>query len=214
MIQSKALCGLRTRSIGNVQPHLIVSSRTASHHVQYCGRWTPLLLQHPQGLPCWRPSTPLAKQAPGPGRQRASAASRQAAAAASSQVAVFPAGRKQAKVTLPAFIVIVSATEVLQRRDSIAEEIGAAISEGATGILLGDAQGLGEHRSYPRPGLGVLITQPWGLQTIIVQPLCFVKAHASVYCSQLLGGLEGAWHAEYLSVHAQAARSCMRQQCC
>ena len=98
---------------------------------------------------------PLAKQAPGSARQRHSAASKQAVAAASSQVAVFPAGRKQARLTLPAFILTVSAAEVLQRRDSIAEEVGAALNEGATGILLGDAQGLGEEAFVIAPGHGM-----------------------------------------------------------
>jgi len=88
----------------------------------------------------------LSGQFSGNSRHGIGAASRHAVAASSSQMAVFPAGRKQVKVTLPAFIIIVSATEVLQRRDSIAEGIGAAISDGATGILLGDAQGLGEHK--------------------------------------------------------------------
>ena len=88
----------------------------------------------------------LGGQFSGNSRHGIGAASRHAVAASSSQMAVFPAGRKQVKVTLPAFIIIVSATEVLQRRDSIAEGIGAAISDGATGILLGDAQGLGEHK--------------------------------------------------------------------
>ena len=180
MIQATALHGLRTRSIGDIQPRLIVISRTASHHAQFCGRWTPLLLHHPHSLPCWRPSCSLAKQALSPGRQRPSAASRQAAAAASSQVAVFPAGRKQAKVTLPACIIVVSATEVLQRRVSIAEQIGAAISEGATGILLGDAQGLGEHNTHLQPGHGIPAAQPWDVQNVVVQPICLLKAHAHV----------------------------------
>ena len=77
-------------------------------------------------------------------RQRLGAASRRTVAASASQVAVFPAGRKQAKLTLPAFIIVVSATDVLRRRDSIGEEIGAAVSAGATGVLLGDADSLGE----------------------------------------------------------------------
>jgi len=104
------------------------------------------MLQQSHSLLESQSGSKLRGQFSGNSRHRIGAASRHTVAASSSQVAVFPAGRKQVKVTLPAFIIIVSATEVLQRRDSIAEEIGAAINDGATGILLGNAQGLGEHK--------------------------------------------------------------------
>ena len=91
-------------------------------------------------------------------RERLRAASRHNVAASASQVAVFPAGRKQAKLTLPAFIIVVSAAEVLRRRDSIGEEIGDAVSAGATGVLLGDADGLGKQPLPPCvAGLQILL---------------------------------------------------------
>ena len=146
MITQRTLHTSHLRSIGGAKWPSIVSSGTASQHGIFCSLSTPFPLQRSQSLSSRRFKGPLARQALSVARQGPSAASRQSVAAASSQVAVFPAGRKQAKVTLPAFIIVVSAAEVLQRRDSIAEDLGAAISEGATGILLGDAQGLGEHQ--------------------------------------------------------------------
>ncbi|CAL5229653.1 g13018 [Coccomyxa viridis] len=148
MITQRTLHTSHLRSIGGAKWPSIVSSGTASQHGIFCSLSTPFPLQRSQSLSSRRFKGPLARQALSVARQGPSAASRQSVAAASSQVAVFPAGRKQAKVTLPALIIVVSATEVLQRRDSIAEDLGAAISDGATGILLGDAQGLGGAELY------------------------------------------------------------------
>ena len=55
-----------------------------------------------------------------------------------SLTAVFPAGRKQAKVQLPACLLLVSATEAVQQRERVAVSIGQAVSQGGTGVLLTD----------------------------------------------------------------------------
>ena len=95
----------------------------------------PPLIQHHHRLPHAPSCASLRWHSFRTSKYRLRAASRLAVAASSSQVTLFPAGNKQAKVSLPAFIIIVSATEVVQRRDSIAEEIGTAISAGANGVL-------------------------------------------------------------------------------
>jgi hypothetical protein len=65
------------------------------------------------------------------------------AAAPPSKVTVFPAGKKQAKVALPACILIVDASEVSQHKERLTEEVGEAVSAGATGVLLEDSEGTG-----------------------------------------------------------------------
>ena len=140
--------GLRMLRIGASGRPSHISTGTACHYSNVFGCRAPSLLLHCRSLQQAQKKD-LLRSSQRSSRQKCSAASRDAAAAASSEVAVFPAGRKQAKVVLPAFIIIMSAAEVLQRRHSIAEEIGAAVSAGATGILLGDAQGLGEYTLWP-----------------------------------------------------------------
>ena len=115
------------------------------------------MLQHPRYLLPQRLKTACRRQGLSCRRERLGAASRHTVVASASPVAVFPAGRKQAKLTLPAFIIVVSAAEVLRRRDSIGEEIGVAVSAGATGVLLGDADSLGEQPLQERvAGLQIL----------------------------------------------------------
>ena len=52
--------------------------------------------------------------------------------AAATRAASFPAGRKQAKIQLPACFLSIKASEV----ENLIDAIGAAISAGATGVLL------------------------------------------------------------------------------
>ncbi len=65
------------------------------------------------------------------------------AVAASSRVTVFPAGKKQAKVALPACILLLTAADVVERRQELTQSIGDAIAAGATGVLLEDDDGTG-----------------------------------------------------------------------
>lgn len=62
----------------------------------------------------------------------------------SSRVTVFPAGKKQAKIALPACILIVEASDLGKGRDRLIQQVGEAISSGATGVLLEDSQGSGK----------------------------------------------------------------------
>ena len=56
---------------------------------------------------------------------------------------MFPAGKKQAKVALPACILVLTAAQVVERREELTQSIGDAIAAGATGVLLEDAEGTG-----------------------------------------------------------------------
>lgn len=68
------------------------------------------------------------------------------AAAPAPRVAVLPAGRRQARVQLPACLLVVPAAEVVQRREQVAASIGEAVGQGATGVLLTDEQSSGDAR--------------------------------------------------------------------
>ncbi|EIE21598.1 hypothetical protein COCSUDRAFT_30102 [Coccomyxa subellipsoidea C-169] len=70
------------------------------------------------------------------------------AVAASSRVTVFPAGKKQAKVALPACILVLTAADVVERRQELTQSIGDAIAAGATGVLLEDDDGTGGAQLY------------------------------------------------------------------
>jgi hypothetical protein len=58
-------------------------------------------------------------------------------------VTVFPAGKKQAKVALPACILVLTAAQVVERRDELTQSVGDAIAAGATGVLLEGSEGTG-----------------------------------------------------------------------
>ena len=137
--------GLRIPHTRTPGEQLLVSGRTACQHSSLCSSQRGLLvLHHSRYSLTQRLKVVCRRQGLSYRRERLGAASRHTVAASASQVAVFPAGRKQAKLTLPAFIIVVSVAEVLRRRDSIGEEIGAAVSAGVTGVLLQDADSLGE----------------------------------------------------------------------
>lgn len=70
-------------------------------------------------------------------------AKRQFTVASSSRVTVFPAGKKQARVVLPACILVLTATDVIERRAELSQSISDAIGAGATGVLLEDDEGTG-----------------------------------------------------------------------
>lgn len=76
-----------------------------------------------------------------PGSQRARKDAAFTTASSVTQTAsVFPAGRKQARVKLPACILKVAAQEVLQQLD-FEDKLSEAITGGITGVLLADASG-------------------------------------------------------------------------
>jgi len=77
--------------------------------------------------------------APGPQRARKDAAFT-TASSVTQTASVFPAGRKQARVKLPACILKVAAQEVLQQLD-FEDKLSEAIAGGLTGVLLADASG-------------------------------------------------------------------------
>ncbi len=56
---------------------------------------------------------------------------------------MFPAGKKQARVALPACILVLTATDVMERREELSQSISDAIGAGATGVLLEDDEGTG-----------------------------------------------------------------------
>ena len=76
---------------------------------------------------------------PGPQRARKDAAFT-TASSVTQTASVFPAGRKQARVKLPACILKVAAQEVLQQLD-FEDKLSEAIAGGLTGVLLADASG-------------------------------------------------------------------------
>jgi hypothetical protein len=59
-----------------------------------------------------------------------------------SGISLFPAGSKQAQVALPALLVQVESSDVVSSTDR-GEEVGRAVSAGATGVILSDASGDG-----------------------------------------------------------------------
>ncbi|KAK9804945.1 hypothetical protein WJX73_001658 [Symbiochloris irregularis] len=61
--------------------------------------------------------------------------------------ASFPAGKRQAKVKLPALVLLVTATEVLGSPDS-AEQLAAALAGGVTAVLLSDSSSSGGASLY------------------------------------------------------------------
>lgn len=115
----------------------------------------PPLLSPVPGCAHRRPLSALARlkrRLPRPGCHVSSPSSRHSrggrcrqvtAAAPASRVTVLPAGRKQARVQLPACLLVVSAAEVVQRREQVAAAIGEAVGQGATGVLLTDEQSTG-----------------------------------------------------------------------
>ena len=78
--------------------------------------------------------------------------------ALSSRVTVFPAGKKQARVVLPACILVFTATDVMERRAELSQSITDAIGAGATGVLLEDDEGTGA-ATVLRPSTDVVRSQ-------------------------------------------------------
>lgn len=66
-----------------------------------------------------------------------------AEAEAPHRATVFPAGRRQAKVRLPACLLLLSAADAVQQREAVAASIGEAVGQGVTGVLLTDEQSCG-----------------------------------------------------------------------
>lgn len=104
--------------------------------------WCHATVNHPPSLTCAKQrhcSTGLVKRTrqkynPGSHRRR-----KQHICEASQAVGVFPAGQKQARVDLPAIMVQVDAQSVLDSPDLL-DSINAAITAGATAVVLGDSQ--------------------------------------------------------------------------
>ena len=77
--------------------------------------------------------------------------------AESQRAAAFPAGRRQAKVQLPACFVSVDVADISR----FEETVGQAISAGATGVILLDSSDMGEcstlkhHPTKPQPTAAV-----------------------------------------------------------
>lgn len=107
---------------------------------------------HPRPVPLCRPArrllrnhiTPFVasksyRSAPTP-RQRSKQPACATASSVSQTASVFPAGRTQARVKLPACILKVAATEVLQE-ENFPEVLSSATAGGITGVLLADTSG-------------------------------------------------------------------------
>ena len=75
-----------------------------------------------------------------PQRQRLKQAAFATASSVTQTASVFPAGRTQARVKLPACILKVAATEVLQEQN-FSEVLSSATAGGITGVLLADTSG-------------------------------------------------------------------------
>ena len=107
---------------------------------------------HPRPVPLCRPARRLLRNHVNPfaaskdyksastSRQRSKQPAYATASSVSQTASVFPAGRTQARVKLPACILKVAATEVLQEQN-FSEVLSSATAGGITGVLLADTSG-------------------------------------------------------------------------
>ena len=112
----------------------------------------PICGCHPRPVPLCRPArrllrnhitpfvAPESARSVQPQRQRSKQPAYATAGSVTQTPSVFPAGRTQARVKLPACILKVAATEVLQEQQ-FTEVLSSATAGGITGVLLADTAG-------------------------------------------------------------------------